>query len=153
MKRNLVVGIKPSYEVKRLVIQDGTKLYWRYLSSSRGGDKDKPINISFFTSPRDGSMMRIEGILESEVGSLNQAEVHQVCTAIAACHSEAVAKPQEEKPFVQARALLERLSRECEHTLQTNMEIKIETTNLVLDCFRIISNAERARISFTGYRS
>ena len=146
VKTAQIIWSKPYHEIQPL-FQHGRTSFVRCLSTTEV-DASDAIHISVFDAPRGKLLGKIDHLLGLEVGSLDQALAYEVSVVIAACQAEAIANPLIEKPFYQARELLERLATERAHSLEaSNIEIKLETINLALDCWRIISNAHAERHS------
>ena len=144
VKSAQVIRSKP-YHTFQPLLQHGKTSFVRYLSTTETDSKGS-IDISTFDAPREKLLGKIDNILRVKVGSLDQSMAHEISVLIAACQAEAISNPLIEKPFYQAQDLLERLVTERAHSLgASDIEIKLETINLILDCWRIISNAHADR--------
>ena len=95
------------------------------------------------SAPIDHLNRVTDRLLESKIGSLNQASILEITTSISSWHAHAISNPREEHSYDRAEALLYRLvdeffSKNCSVRIQS--QIGIDTINRVLDAWRIICN-------------
>jgi len=114
----------------------------RYNSSIRG---EARIKIS--SSRLEQVKHKSRSLLETKLGSLNQASILELTEAIASWHSEAMSNPDKHQ-YDTAEALINRLIDEQMHGVtncdeideESSIVISTELINRVLDTWRIVSN-------------